>query len=117
KKRAPTIAPTSAQNTIEFTCSSDTPRLGPSRERIHAPNRNPRAIPTPCGEIAKRPSTWTRSRTGHPIAASGLTRPSVAASSREGVGDGAAEQEPTGHVGREVDADVHARGPDAAGER
>ena len=68
--RAPMIVPISAQNTIVLMCSTVTPRLGPSCCRIHAPNRNPTAIPMPCGLMAKSPNRWMRSRTGQPIEAS-----------------------------------------------
>ncbi len=67
------MAPISAQNTMVFTSSNVTPRLGPSRVKIHAPNRKPIAMPTPCGEMAKLPNRWTRSRTGQPMAPSSVT--------------------------------------------
>ena len=66
-RRAPMIVPISAQNTIVLMCSTVSPRLGPSCCRIQAPNRNPTAIPMPCGLIARSPNSWIRSRTGQPI--------------------------------------------------
>src|SRR6186997_3140955 len=118
------IVPISAQNTIVLMCSTLTPRFGPSCCRIHAPNRNPTAMPIPCGLTAKSPHRWMRSRTGQPIEAS--TGPSLSAGARsvarpagpafalERGGDALAEEQPARHVGRVMHADVHAREADRA---
>src|SRR5206468_7795649 len=95
-----------AQNTMAFTSSSVTPRLGPSRVKIHAPNRKPIAMPTPWGEMAKLPSMWMRSRTGQPMAPSSVTGASLASVLRQRVGHDLAEEQPADHVGRVVHADI-----------
>src|SRR6266508_6570804 len=110
------MAPMRAQNTMAFTSSNVTPRLGPSRVKIHAPNRNPMAMPMPCGETAKLPNRWMRSRTGHPMAPSTVTGASLSSVLRHRVGHGLAEEEPTDDVGRVVHADVGARDPDRGGQ-
>src|SRR5262249_6736500 len=110
--RAPTIAPISDQNTIEFTASTEMPRRGASLPKSQAPIANPIAMKTPCGEEPR-----TLGVTGQPTDASkaGIA-PSVAATSGTAVwpdpSDGATEQEPARDVARMVDADVDARGRD-----
>src|SRR4029453_4362767 len=110
------MAPMRAQNTMAFTSSSVTPRLGPSRVKIHAPKRNPMAMPIPCGETAKLPNRWMRSRIGHPMAPSAVTGARLSSGLRHRVAPGLADEEPTDDVGRVVHADVDARDPDRGGQ-
>src|SRR5512132_3171260 len=110
------MAPMRAENTMAFTSSNVTPRLGPSRVKIQAPKRNPMAMPMPCGETAKLPNRWMRSRIGHPMAPSAVTEASLSSVLRHRVAHGLAEEEPTDDVGRVVHSHVDARDPDRGGQ-
>src|SRR6266508_5688968 len=110
------MAPMRAQNTMAFTSSNVTPRLGPSRVKIHAPKRNPIAMPMPCGEMAKLPNRWMRSRTGQPMAPSSVTWASLSSVLRHRVGHGLAEEQPPDDVGRVMHTHVGARDPDRGGQ-
>src|SRR3990172_3556954 len=116
-RRAPTIAPTSTQNSMVLMWSTLTPRLGPSTLQIHAPNRTPIAIPNPCGDTAKSPNRWMRSRMGQPIVPSSVVPgASLPAVPRDALGHGPAEEQAAGDVGRVVHPDHDARDPHGAGQ-
>src|SRR5437867_11669061 len=111
------IVPMSAQNNIVLSVSTLTPRFGPSCTRIHDPKRNPRAIPTPWGEIASPPNRCTRSSTGQPRAPrSGDTQRSLAAAVGEHLADRFAEEESSHDVRGVVHTYVRPRDPDGSGE-
>jgi len=66
------IVPISAQNRIVPTASSGYPRLRASSPSTNDPARNPTAMPTPCGEMAKWLPNRKRSSTFQLIEARGV---------------------------------------------